>query len=142
MARNINHEVFCFTGKGPVSRNEMIDMAYKAGARAYHSLCKQVTILVVSGMWPSNSAKAVKARQRGIKLITVDDFFVMCGYQTASSTTTHTTYGLPQTGHWFTIPKTGHSLLPKAVKPQLESIKHTGTDKSNKYSTRRKIELD
>lgn len=71
--------VFCFTGKGPFSRKEMTNMATKAGASVTKSVTNETTILVIIDMdMNSQSAKAKKARRKGVKLIGQETFFMMC----------------------------------------------------------------
>jgi len=69
--------VFCFTGKGPFSRNKMTDIAIKAGASVTKSVTNKTTILVIMDM-NSQSIKAKRARENGIDLIGPQTFFVMC----------------------------------------------------------------
>lgn len=69
--------VFCFTGKGPLPRSQMTDIAIKAGASVTKSVTNNTTILVIMDM-DSQSTKAKKARRNGIDLIGPQTFFVMC----------------------------------------------------------------
>lgn len=69
--------VFCFTGKGPMSRNEMTAIAIKAGASVTKSVTNETTILVIIDM-DSQSTKARKARENGIELIGPETFFTLC----------------------------------------------------------------
>lgn len=69
--------VFCFTGKGPLPRSEMTDIAIKAGASVTKSITNQTTTLVIMDM-DSQSTKAKKARKNGIDLIGPKTFFAMC----------------------------------------------------------------
>jgi BRCT domain type II-containing protein len=69
--------VFCFTGKGPLPRNQMTDIAIKAGASVTKSVTNETTILVIMDM-NSQSTKAKKARENGIDLIGPQTFFLMC----------------------------------------------------------------
>jgi BRCT domain type II-containing protein len=69
--------VFCFTGKGPLPRSQMTDIAIKAGASVTKSVTNNTTILVIMDM-NSQSTKAKKARENGIDLIGPQTFFVMC----------------------------------------------------------------
>lgn len=76
--------VFCFTGKGPISRNEMTAIAIKAGASITKSITNTTTTLVIMDM-NSTSTKARKARENGIELIGPQTFFQLCNINSASS---------------------------------------------------------
>jgi len=69
--------VFCFTGKGPLTRDEMEATAIKAGASITKSVNNKTTILVIMDM-NSQSTKAKKARELGIDLIGPNTFLAMC----------------------------------------------------------------
>lgn len=69
--------VFCFTGKGPMSRSQMENTAIKAGASVTKFITNATTILVIMDM-NSQSAKAKKARANGLELIGPMTFFLMC----------------------------------------------------------------
>jgi len=77
--------VFCFTGKGPFSRNQMTDIAIKAGASVTKSVTNETTILVIMDM-NSQSIKAKRARENGIDLIGPQTFFLMCNIKDHAST--------------------------------------------------------
>lgn len=76
--------VFCFTGKSPKTRSEMEAIAFNAGAHVTKSVNGRTTILVIADA-NSMSTKAEKARSMGIDLISPSQFFMMCGYITASN---------------------------------------------------------
>lgn len=76
--------VFCFTGKSPKTRPEMEAIAIKAGASVTKSITSKTTILVIADA-NSMSSKALKARTRGIDLISPLQFFMMCSSVTASN---------------------------------------------------------
>jgi DNA ligase (NAD+) len=71
-------EVVCFTGKSPMKRPEMSQLAESAGASISSSISSNTTILVIADP-ESKSAKAVKARKMGIKLMSPDDFLSQVG---------------------------------------------------------------
>jgi len=71
-------EVICFTGKSPMKRPEMSQRAESAGASVSSSISLTTTILVIADP-ESQSAKAVKARKMGIKLMSPDDFLSRVG---------------------------------------------------------------
>ena len=70
----MKNAVFCFTGKSPKPRKEMIAIANKAGAAVTQSVINMTTILVIADA-NSTSAKAQKARLIGIDLISPEQFF-------------------------------------------------------------------
>lgn len=76
--------IFCFTGKGPMSRNELTAIAIKAGASVSKSVTNTTTTLVISDM-DSQSVKAKKARSLGIDLIGPQTFLAMCKAQNITS---------------------------------------------------------
>lgn len=76
--------VFCFTGKSPLRRFEMEAIAVNAGASVTNSVNGKTTILVIADA-NSMSCKAESARDRGIDLISPEQFFMMCGCVTASN---------------------------------------------------------
>lgn len=69
--------VFCFTGKGPLTRSEMTAIAIKSGASVTKSVTNETTTLVIMDM-NSQSTKAKKARANGIDLIGPQTFLAMC----------------------------------------------------------------
>ena len=71
--------VFCFTGRSPKTRNEMVDIAIDAGASITISVCISTTILVIADA-NSKSQKAEKAREMGIDLISPEQFFEICDF--------------------------------------------------------------
>lgn len=75
---------FCFTGKGPMSRNELTAIAIKAGASVSKSVTSETTTLVIMDM-DSQSIKARKARANGIDLIGPQTFLAMCKAQNVTS---------------------------------------------------------
>ena len=65
-------ETYCFTGSGPIPRNELIEHTYNLGHRVTDN-ANQCTVLVAAD--PSgNSSKLRKARARGTKVISYDEF--------------------------------------------------------------------
>jgi DNA ligase (NAD+) len=66
-------ETICFTGKSPKTRPEMTALAESAGASVGSSVGANTTILVITDT-NSMSAKAVKAREMGIRLVSPEDF--------------------------------------------------------------------
>lgn len=66
-------ETICFTGKSPKPRPEMSSLAKAAGASVINSVGDNTTILVIADT-SSTSAKAIKARKLGIKLMSPEDF--------------------------------------------------------------------
>ena len=77
--------VFCFTGKGPIPRNQMEAMAIKAGASVTKFVTNSTTILVIMDM-NSQSTKARKARENGIELIGPQTFLLMCNTNNHATT--------------------------------------------------------
>jgi len=73
MNNSLNGEVIVFTGKAPIPRNEMAEMAARAGATVSGSVTSKTTILVIADP-NSMSSKAVKARESGVKLISPENF--------------------------------------------------------------------
>ena len=65
--------VVCFTGKSPLPRSQMQAKAREAGWGVADGITADVTLLVC-GAEDSESNKAKKARQKGIKLMTGEDF--------------------------------------------------------------------
>lgn len=80
----LKNAVFCFTGKSPKPRKEMVAIANKAGATVTQSVINMTTILVITDA-NSMSTKAKKAYALGIDLISPEQFFEMCGSVTASN---------------------------------------------------------
>ena len=70
-------DVFCFTGKCPEPRSVMEAIAINAGASVTKSIAKSTTILVIADP-NSMSAKARKARDNGIIIISPSEFFELC----------------------------------------------------------------
>ncbi len=73
----LKNAVFCFTGKSPKPRREMVAIANRAGAAVNGSIMNMTTILVIADA-NSMSAKAQKAREIGLNLISPTQFFEMC----------------------------------------------------------------
>lgn len=66
-----------FTGKGPYTRNELIELAKKCGANASsNSITKKTNLLVVG---EDAGSKLQKAKDAGIEIIDMVDFFEMVG---------------------------------------------------------------
>jgi len=74
----LSGEVICFTGKSPKPRSEMSQLAESAGASVSNSINARTTILVIADP-ESESSKAVKARQMGMRLMSPDEFLTMAG---------------------------------------------------------------
>ncbi len=71
--------VFCFTGRSPKTRNDMVDIAVNAGASVTNAVTESTTILVIADA-NSKSRKAEKAREMGIDLISPKQFFEICDF--------------------------------------------------------------
>jgi BRCT domain type II-containing protein len=71
--------VFCFTGKSPKPRDQMVDIAILSGAAVTLSITKSTTILVIADA-NSTSSKAEKARSLGLDLISPEQFFEICDF--------------------------------------------------------------
>jgi len=78
MDGSLSGEVICFTGKSPKPRPEMSQLAESAGASVSSSINAHTTILVIADP-ESESSKAVKARQMGMRLMSPDEFLTMAG---------------------------------------------------------------
>ncbi|UCG02568.1 MAG: BRCT domain-containing protein [Candidatus Heimdallarchaeota archaeon] len=102
--------VFCFTGKSPKPRSEMQKIAIQAGGSVTKSITNQTTILVIADP-QSQSAKAKRARQKLIYIISPEEFFKMCQ---------HVSTIIPE------VNKKVYCSIPK---------------KENKYSQKRRIKL-
>jgi len=81
---DLKSAIFCFTGKSPKPRSEMEAVAINAGASVTKSVTNKTTILVIADA-DSQSAKARKARELGIDLISPQQFFEMCQAVTQSN---------------------------------------------------------
>jgi NAD-dependent DNA ligase len=70
-------ETYCFTGSGPISRRELMEHAYNCGQQTTDNanLC---TVLVAADP-NGNSAKLKKARAKGIKVISYEQFMKEIG---------------------------------------------------------------
>jgi len=82
-------EVVVFTGDGKVhgkefSRAQLTKMAIESGATAVHSSITKDTTLLVAADPNSASNKARKARERGVKVISVGEFIETCSSGTKS----------------------------------------------------------
>jgi len=66
-------ETICFTGKSPHPRSRMSEIAEACGAKVCSSINNKTTILVIADP-DSRSAKAVKAREMGLKLMSPETF--------------------------------------------------------------------
>ena len=71
--------IFCFTGRSPKTRNDMVDIAVNAGASVTNAVTESTTILVIADA-NSKSRKAEKAREMGIDLISPKQFFEICDF--------------------------------------------------------------
>lgn len=101
---------FCFTGKCPLPRDKMITIATRAGAYVTKSVTNQTDILVIADP-NSQSAKARKARQLGLDLISPEEFLQMC------------------------------NKTKQQRKNTIKSTNKIDSIKSKKYSTNRRVEL-
>ena len=66
-------DVICFTGKGAYTRSYLTELAEKNGNTVVNTINKQVTLLVVGDL-TVKSSKIVKAEEKGIKVMSADDF--------------------------------------------------------------------
>ena len=65
-------EIYCFTGSGPIPRNELIEHTYNLGHKVTDN-ANQCTVLVAADP-TGNSSKLKKARATGKKIISYDEF--------------------------------------------------------------------
>ena len=66
-------DIICFTGKGAYTRDYLTELANKNGNTVAKSITKQVTLLVVGDL-TTKSSKIVKAEEKGIKVMSADDY--------------------------------------------------------------------
>ena len=75
---SLNGKSFCFTGAASRPRKELWELVEKNGGVVFDDVKSGLDYLVMADP-NSNSGKAVKARKKGITLISEDDFMNMCG---------------------------------------------------------------
>ena len=68
-----NNGTVVFTGSGPLSRNELSDLAVKNNWEVGKSVTKKTNILVCEDV-DSNSSKLQAARKNGTKIISYEEF--------------------------------------------------------------------
>ena len=115
MAWRNEKAVYCFTGKSPKPRKEMEAIAIQAGGDVTTSITNRTNILVIADP-DSTSAKAQKARDMGIKLISPEEFFETC-------------LGSPRMEQVF------------EEKPLTGKKKPKNHQKKNRHSSKRRIQL-
>lgn len=76
IVRDMNTEVklICFTGKADRGRSELESIAETKGFTSTNSVSKDLAILVTNNV-NSNTSKMKKAREKGTKIITYDQFY-------------------------------------------------------------------
>ena len=68
-----NNGIIVFTGSGPLSRNELSDLAVKNNWEVGKSITKKTSMLVCEDV-NSNSSKLQAARKNGTKIISYEEF--------------------------------------------------------------------
>jgi len=81
---DLKNAVFCFTGKSPKTRAEMLVIATNANAGVTAGITNRTTILVVADPG-STSNKVQKAQYLGLEMISPNQFFAMCKHVTESN---------------------------------------------------------